>query len=557
MGFFKDKFNNLSKISALNCCILALENAKKQIFKYEKTYIGGKESKIKEVSDLNIKLESLINEAKFIKHRADYDMKVIQADDLEGLQVEYEIKEIEYKAQINNLTSEYEKKELHCKAEINKLNMEYEKKLKESQTQINKLSKISELYRSINYSITHFQLGEEINLPEYDIETLDELSPTIETKLHCMDVKALKKEFIENNKQIDKVLKMYSSRYTTKTNAALYKLMVLALKSELNNILTNLKYEKLDTGLQQIKDLTTKYLKITTDGNQTIAPTLTKFIGQIEYLFSNAVHIEYKYYVKREQARQEQLAIRQQMREEAEERRILEEQRKQVEMEEEKFHNEITKLQSLLVNTVEDTKILELKNRILELQNQLENVSAKKEEIIKLQNGKAGNVYIISNLGSFGENIFKIGMTRRIDPQDRINELGSASVPFKFNVHSFIFSDDAVSLENKLHNMLNSKRVNKVNRRKEFFYTTIDELEQLVTDIEPTAEFNKTMISEEYNQSLSYDSTYDNLTDDVFMYYDEDDFDIENNDTNNEEFYKIQLTPRNVNRKGKNGFTYS
>lgn len=124
-------------------------------------------------------------------------------------------------------------------------------------------------------------------------------------------------------------------------------------------------------------------------------------------------------------------------------------------------------------------------------------------------------MYIISNLGSFGENMFKIGMTRRLEPQDRIDELGSASVPFKFDVHSFIFSNDAVGLEAKLHEMLNSKRVNKVNRRKEFFYTSIDELEKLVQEIEPTAEFNRTMIAEEYRQSQSSDVIYtDDVTDD-------------------------------------------
>ena len=85
----------------------------------------------------------------------------------------------------------------------------------------------------------------------------------------------------------------------------------------------------------------------------------------------------------------------------------------------------------------------------------------KKEEISNLANGKAGNVYVISNLGSFGENIFKVGMTRRLNPQDRIDELGNASVPFKFDVHSFIFSDDAVGLENRLHTILDQRRVNR------------------------------------------------------------------------------------------------
>lgn len=149
-----------------------------------------------------------------------------------------------------------------------------------------------------------------------------------------------------------------------------------------------------------------------------------------------------------------------------------------------------------------------LNSRILELQAQLSQVIVKKEEISNLANGKAGNVYVISNLGSFGENVFKIGMTRRLNPQDRIDELGNASVPFRFDVHSFIFSDDAVGLENRLHTVLNNKRVNKVNMRKEFFYVSIDDLEKIVTDIDPTAEFNRTMAAEEYRQSLSTTENY-------------------------------------------------
>ena len=144
-----------------------------------------------------------------------------------------------------------------------------------------------------------------------------------------------------------------------------------------------------------------------------------------------------------------------------------------------------------------------LQEKIEELKNQLKLVNEKKEEITKLQNGKAGNVYIISNLGSFCDNVFKIGMTRRLDPFERIKELGSASVPFTFDIHSFIFSDDAVGLEQKMHEILNDNRVNKINLRKEFFNISIDELEKIVQDIDPSAEFNKTMIAEQYRQSLS------------------------------------------------------
>ena len=94
-------------------------------------------------------------------------------------------------------------------------------------------------------------------------------------------------------------------------------------------------------------------------------------------------------------------------------------------------------------------------------------------------------------------------MTRRLDPQERIDELGNASVPFKFDVHSFIFSQDAVQLESDLHAALESKRVNKVNPRKEFFKVSLDDLEKLVEKYDPAAEFNRTMQAEQYYQSLS------------------------------------------------------
>ena len=110
-------------------------------------------------------------------------------------------------------------------------------------------------------------------------------------------------------------------------------------------------------------------------------------------------------------------------------------------------------------------------------------------------------------------------MTRRLNPQERIDELGDASVPFKFDVHSLIFSDDAVGLETALHNRLSSKRVNKVNTRKEFFYSTVEELEALVAEIAPTAEFTKTMLAEEFRQSLSTNEIYSS----DFMYDDEED----------------------------------
>lgn len=382
---------------------------------------------------------------------------------------------------------------------------------KQLESSSRKLRRSKELYKAIVNCIDNFtNLDLAYSNCKISVVAEDEsedLAPSVILKLHNMDVKALRKAYRENDRQIESVMKKYAARYTTKANQAIYKLMVIALRSELQNILTDLKCEKLDKAIENVRGMTAKYLRIAGEGNQSIAGTLTKFIGEIEYLFINAVKIEYNYYVKKEQARQEQLAIREQMRQEAEERRALEAERKKIEAEESKYKNEIEKI-TLQIQAASDEEKVKLQARILALQAQLSDVVIQKEKIVNLANGRAGNVYVISNLGSFGENMFKVGMTRRLNPQDRVDELGDASVPFKFDVHSFIFSDDAVGLESRLHSILEPKRVNKVNRRKEFFYTNVDELEQLVQEIEPTAEFNRTMMAEEFRQSQSTDSTY-------------------------------------------------
>lgn len=155
------------------------------------------------------------------------------------------------------------------------------------------------------------------------------------------------------------------------------------------------------------------------------------------------------------------------------------------------------------MNRAHDEELAALQRRLDEMNGLMSKVEEKKAEIVNLQNGKAGTVYIISNIGAFGDNVFKIGMTRRLEPQERVDELGSASVPFPFDVHSFIFSEDAVGLENMLHKELDSQRVNKINPRKEFFNVDVRELRELVERIDPTASFRETALAEQYRQSLS------------------------------------------------------
>ena len=134
----------------------------------------------------------------------------------------------------------------------------------------------------------------------------------------------------------------------------------------------------------------------------------------------------------------------------------------------------------------------------------LQDLAKDKENVLQReQNTRAGFVYIISNIGSFGEQVFKIGMTRRLDPMDRISELSSASVPFPFDVHALIFSDDAPALETVLHHHFQSQQVNKVNARKEFFRVDLDSIKKVVLENHnATVQFVEIPEATEYRETL-------------------------------------------------------
>ena len=117
---------------------------------------------------------------------------------------------------------------------------------------------------------------------------------------------------------------------------------------------------------------------------------------------------------------------------------------------------------------------------------------------------KAGYVYVISNVGSFGENVYKIGMTRRLDPMDRVRELGDASVPFKFDVHAMVYSEDAVAIENAFHQHFADRNVNCVNMKKEFFRVSLDEVQTFVAKRGFKMAFTRLPEAREYRETLAH-----------------------------------------------------
>ena len=185
------------------------------------------------------------------------------------------------------------------------------------------------------------------------------------------------------------------------------------------------------------------------------------------------------------------------------EREILE-QKKKIEKDLQQHNSEVKRLMKYIQKSQTDIEKQLYIDKIHELEEKIKSLESDKEKVIEREeNAKAGFVYIISNVGSFGEGVFKIGMTRRLEPMDRINELSSASVPFEFDVHAMIFSSNAPELENMLHRHFADRAVNKVNPRKEFYAVDIDEIEKVVKEnYNDTVQFTKIPNAYEYRQSI-------------------------------------------------------
>jgi multidrug efflux pump subunit AcrB len=215
------------------------------------------------------------------------------------------------------------------------------------------------------------------------------------------------------------------------------------------------------------------------------------------------LYLEFELEEQKYREKEEQRRIREQMREEEKALKEIEKIQKEAEADEERYQKALDKAKLEMEKAKED-EVEALQIKIKELQTNLEKAHEQKVRAIsQAQLTKSGHVYIISNIGSFGEDVFKIGMTRRLEPLDRINELGDASVPFDFDVHGLIYSENAPELENKMHKKLESKRLNLVNYRAEFFKTSIDEIAGIVTELGLSIQLTKIAEAKEYRETAS------------------------------------------------------
>lgn len=204
------------------------------------------------------------------------------------------------------------------------------------------------------------------------------------------------------------------------------------------------------------------------------------------------LRLAYEHLQAKQAAREAEREERARLREEKKAKQEMEAERKRLEKEESHYQNAIEKLRA----DGRDDEAEVLEGKLSEVRKGIEDVD------YRAANVRAGYVYVISNVGSFGENIVKIGMTRRLTPMDRVRELGDASVPFNFDVHALHFSEDAVGVEAELHRHFAKKKVNLVNNRREFFYTTPAEVKEALSQIDGSVlEYKETADAEQFRLS--------------------------------------------------------
>lgn len=274
------------------------------------------------------------------------------------------------------------------------------------------------------------------------------------------------------------------------------KLVVRAFNQECDTAILRVKYNNFETVKKQLFKAYEQLNKISEKKGVRI---------RVDYLELKIEELTlfYEHQVKREKEKEEQREIKERMREERKVQEEIEREKKKLKKDEQHFTNALDNYKKQLAVATESLQV-EIEIKMAEIKLQMEKIKIEKEVVdFREQNARAGYVYIISNIGSFGANIYKIGMTRRLEPMERINELGSASVPFNFDVHAMIFSNDAPELERTLHRAFDHYQVNRVNPRKEFFKISLEQIvEEVKKNHNSTVEFTMMAEAEDFRKSL-------------------------------------------------------
>lgn len=274
------------------------------------------------------------------------------------------------------------------------------------------------------------------------------------------------------------------------------KLLLRAFNVECDNIVENVRISNFEKSIERINTISSQISKLGIIMDISIT---RKYIE----LKVEEVKLALDFQQKKQEEKDKIKELKAQQREEAKAQKEIEEARRRLQKEKAHYQNALDALKQQMEKNGETDDLLEKKK---ELENDLADTEKAINDVdYREANKRAGYVYIISNVGAFGENVYKIGMTRRLDPTERVDELGDASVPFDFDIHALIFTEDAPKLENALHLAFEDRKINKVNSRREFFRVSLDEIKEVVRkNFDKTVEWTDVPEAEQYRLSQQY-----------------------------------------------------
>ena len=329
--------------------------------------------------------------------------------------------------------------------------------------------------------------------PRYSFMNADEY------KARLLEIRAEQKDMVKNKTAVSGNTNWTVNNSESKGRkmvSDMQKLLLRAFNSECDDVIEHVKYNNIEASEKRITSSRDAISKLGSIMDVSVQPKYYRL--KIEEL-----HLAFEYAQKKQQEKEEQKEARARMREEAKLAKEIEEERKKLEKEQQHYQNALQRINAQLEAASEADRAA-IEEKKAELVAQLNKIDKEFADVdYREANQRAGYVYVISNIGAFGENVYKIGMTRRLDPQDRVDELSDASVPFNFDVHAMIFSNDAPKLEAALHNAFADRKLNFVNQRREFFNVTLDEIKQVVREnYDKSVEFVELAPAEQYRESL-------------------------------------------------------
>lgn len=275
------------------------------------------------------------------------------------------------------------------------------------------------------------------------------------------------------------------------------KLLLRSFNNECDYCVDNVRFNNMEVNEKRIE----KSFETLNKLGSIMRARITDTYKKLKY---EELYLAFEYQQKKQEEKEAQRQAREELREQQKLEQEIRQAREKIAKEKKHYAQAIRDLELKLSESTNDSDRTLISNRLEEMKSQYSELE-KEEKVIdyREQNAKAGYVYIISNIGAFGENVYKIGMTRRLVPMDRIDELGDASVPFPFDVHALIFSDNAPMLEAKLHEHFHNGRINRLNDRKEFYKADIDEIERIVREnYDKVVDVVKEAPAEQYRESL-------------------------------------------------------